>query len=276
MWTFCYYRNVRPTRMPNERLRNSISAAHLTLDALAERLQVDRKTVERWVAGRVPHPRHRQATATVLHAEQTYLWPELMTEARTRSATEAEFVTLYPHRGAVPPDLWLSLTEAAEESIDILVYAGLFLWDAYPDFPSLVAAKARAGTRIRLALGDPESEAVALRGVEEGFGGLSGRVRMTLAYVSSVSTTPGVGVRLHSTTLYNSIYRFDDNLFINPHTYGAPAARSPVIHLRRVAGGRLFDHYMGSFDRVWSTATPLVTHATELMASLSGGSHGPD
>ena len=69
---------------------------------------------------------------------------------------------------------------------------------------------------------------------------------------------PGVAVRLHGTTLYNSIYRYDDELLVNAHAYGVPASQSPVLHLRRFPGGRLFDHYMASFERVWETAQPLA------------------
>ena len=69
-----------------------------------------------------------------------------------------------------------------------------------------------------------------------------------------------VEVRLHNTTLYNSLFRFDDDLLVNMHAYGAVAAQSPVMHLRRISGGRLFPHYMRSFERVWDEATP---HAIE-------------
>jgi 8-oxo-dGTP pyrophosphatase MutT (NUDIX family) len=48
-----------------------------------------------------------------------------------------------------------------------------------------------------------------------------------------------------------SIYRFDDDMLVNAHVYGAPAAHSPVLHLRRLPGGRLVDHYQASFERVW-------------------------
>ena len=32
---------------------------------------------------------------------------------------------------------------------------------------------------------------------------------------------PGIEVRLHATTLYNSLYRFDQSLLVNTHAYGA-------------------------------------------------------
>ena len=44
-------------------------------------------------------------------------------------------------------------------------------------------------------------------------------------------------------------------MLVNAHVYGAPAAHSPVLHLRRLPGGRLFDHYQASFERVWEQAS---------------------
>lgn len=43
-------------------------------------------------------------------------------------------------------------------------------------------------------------------------------------------------------------------MLVNTHAAGSPASQSPVLHLRRVDGGHLFDHYLESFDWVWSTA----------------------
>jgi transcriptional regulator with XRE-family HTH domain len=238
----------------NERLRNAIAAAGLTASTVAQDVGVDPKTVARWVTqDRVPHARHRRAAATLLGAEETYLWPALITEKVALSATSAEFIALYAHRGAVPGHLWLVLAEAAQHAIDVLAFAGLFLWDGHPDLPALLATKARAGTRIRIALGDPECHALRVRGEEEGIGAaLSARVHMSLTYLQQVMETPGVEVRLHQTTLYNSIYRFDDQLLVNSHAYGAAAAQSPVLHIRHLPGGRLFDHYQASFERVWN------------------------
>jgi len=64
----------------------------------------------------------------------------------------------------------------------------------------------------------------------------------------------GCEVRLHSTTLYASIFRYDDEMVINPHAYGSPATANPCLHVRRLPGGPLFDHYAESFERVWDGA----------------------
>ncbi len=244
--------------MANERLRSTIAAAQLTTADVAAKVGVDPKTVERWIAtGRVPHRSHRWATASLLGTDETYLWPEAVDERQARSASEAELLSLYPHRGAVPPQLWRGLIEAAIDRIDILVFSGLFLPDGYPEMAKALASKAEHGTKVRLAFGDPDSDAVRLRGQEERIGdGLAARVRLSLTYLEEAFGAPGIELRLHTTTLYNSIYRFDDDMLVNTHVYGAPAAQSPVLHFRRLPGGRLFDHYQRSFERVWELGSP--------------------
>lgn len=68
---------------------------------------------------------------------------------------------------------------------------------------------------------------------------------------------PGVEIRQHNTVLYNSIYRFDDEMLVNTHVVGSPAPQNPVLHIRKLSGGHLFEHYMKSFDRVWASAKAL-------------------
>lgn len=242
--------------MGNERLRSCMASAQLSTVELAGRVRVDPKTVDRWVTtGRIPHRQHRIATACALKSDENYLWPGTVDDSRTMSASREELVTLYCHRGAVPRDLWLGLVSQAEESVDLLAYAALFLWDSSPELAALLAEKAREGTRVRLLVGDPHGEAVRRRGEEEDIGdGLAARIRLALTYLRELIDTPGVELRFHDTTLYNSIFRFDNDLLVNTHVYGAPAAHSPVIHFRRLSGGRLFSHYLTSFDKVWAAA----------------------
>ena len=242
--------------MANERLRSCITGARLTISDVAAQVGVDPKTVERWIVpGRLPHRSHRWATASLLGTDEAYLWPEIADDRRIQAASAAELVTLYPNRGAVPGPLWRSLLDSAADRIDVLVFAGLFLPDGYPEVAKLLAAKAEQGVKIRLALGDPDSDAVRRRGEEEQIGeGMAARIRLGLLYLQDAISAPGVELRFHATTLYNSIYRFDGDMLVNAHVYGAPAAHSPVLHLRRLPGGRLVDHYQAAFERVWDQA----------------------
>lgn len=164
---------------------------------------------------------------------------------------------------AIPLHLWSSLMTRAQDCIDILIYAGLFFTDGTPDIAKALIRKGESGVRVRLILGDPDSEAVALRGAEEGvFGGVAARVRLSLTHLQDAIGCPGVEIRLQSATLYNSIFRFDETLLVNTHAYGAPASQSPVIQVQRVPGGRLFDHYLSSFDKVWNRSVPAAEKGT--------------
>ncbi|MEV0712332.1 helix-turn-helix transcriptional regulator [Nocardia aurea] len=70
----------------NAALREAILSAGLTPSKLAERVEVDPKTVERWVAqGRRPHPVTRYAVAAQVGKSVADLWPD-------------ETVTLRPSR----------------------------------------------------------------------------------------------------------------------------------------------------------------------------------
>ena len=248
--------NVLWVDMGNERLRSALHQAGLTTHQLAEAVEVDPKTVERWLSnGRLPHQRHRAQASTTLNVDEAYLWPELLDSDRVRATSQAELIALYPNRGAVPGDMWRRLVDVAKSNIDILVYSGLFLIDSHPDLPGQLIKRAEDGLATRLLYGDPDSEIVASRGIEEGIGeNLAARIRLSLTYLQPVQQVPGIELRQHHSILYNSIYRFDDEMLVNTHVLGSPAGKNPVLHIQRLPGGRLFEHYLESFDKVWISA----------------------
>jgi len=148
-----------------------------------------------------------------------------------------ELLELYPSRSAVPHDVWRRLIAGTREALDVLIYAGTFLFEQH-QLGDVVREKARDGVRFRILLGDETATAVRLRAKEEGTaGGLEGRIQLHRRYLRGVLGLPGVEVRTHGTTLYNSLFRFDQDLLVNGHAYGAVAGQSPVLHLRRVPGG---------------------------------------
>ena len=177
--------------MSNERLRSALLEAALTYEDLSEQVAVDPKTVERWVTqARVPHRTHRLKVASLLGRDDVFLWPSTKSDPRNAAATEAEFVTLYPNRGSVSPDLWESCIDRARVQIDLLAFAASFLHDAVPDFAEHLADKARQGVRVRLLFGDPDPDAVMLRGREEGIDDLlAARCRLTWSYCRPFSGT---------------------------------------------------------------------------------------
>jgi len=232
-------------------------AGGLSQVVLADRLGVDAKSVERWITqDRIPHPSTRAQVARLLGQEESYFWPSLLSTEQSRSATQAELVQLWPTRQSVPSDVWRSLFKQTKEQVDVLVYAGGFLIEAY-DLVNIIAENCNQGVRFRLLLGDSQCEAVHQRAQEERLSGLVDRCRSSLEYLVEVADLPGVQIRLHRTVLYASQYRFDASMLVNNHTYASPAGKSPVLHLRRVPGGQLFGYYQQTFERVWATGEPV-------------------
>jgi transcriptional regulator with XRE-family HTH domain len=243
--------------MPNERLRATLLERGLTPSALGEALGVDHKTVERWIAGRLPYRKYRYDVASRLGVDEAYLWPDALSREQVAAASDSEIVAVYPHRSDVPRDTWARLFNSAQREIGVLVYSGLFLAED-SGIQKILAAKASAGVLVRILLGDPASPQVADRGADEGVDdAMAAKIRNALMLYRSLNGTEGVEFRFHSTILYNSIYRGDDQLLVNTHIYGLTAARAPVWHLRKIAGGEITAIYLDSFERVWDTAVPI-------------------
>jgi DNA-binding transcriptional regulator YdaS (Cro superfamily) len=231
--------------------------AHAGLDSadVAARLGVDPKTVQRWYAGRVPYPRYRAALADLTGWTVGELWPAAVWSAPDSVLDEVRLT--YPHRSAVPLDAWHRLFERASQDIGILVYSGLFLAEDARIVP-LLREKARAGIRVRIALGDVSGEHIARRGADEGIEDImSARIRNALVLYRPLAEQHGVELRLHDTILYNSIYRADDELLVNAHLFGVPAAHAPVLHVVRVSDEGMAETYLDSFERVWASARPV-------------------
>jgi transcriptional regulator with XRE-family HTH domain len=246
----------------NERLRDALLAAGLTIEDVAEKVGVDPKTVERWTTqgDRVPYARHRRTLASMVGQAESYLWPSALPPERQATIAASEIVSVYPHRQSIPADLWDRLLRQAADRIDVLVHAGLFLVER-PDFIRTLAEKAGAGVTVRIAFGDPDSDAVALRNDEERLGDsgvLAARIKYGLRPYTPLVGTPGIEFRFHATTLYNSIFRFDDEMIVNNHVYGVPGAHAPGLHLRKLGAGDLFSTYAKSFTDVWALSKPAV------------------
>ena len=89
-------------------------SAGISTDDIATKLDVDPKTVERWVTqGRVPYRKHRNRVAALLHETERYLWPEALDRQGAAAVDESELVKLYAHRNDIPHELWSRLLNSA-------------------------------------------------------------------------------------------------------------------------------------------------------------------
>jgi hypothetical protein len=112
---------------------------------------------------------------------------------------------------------------------------------------------------VRIALGDPDGPNVAERGEEEGIGNaMPAKIRNALTLYRPLCVVENIEIRLHRTVLYNSIYRADDELLVNQHTYGIPAAQAPVFSLSNTGNDEMAVLYLDSFERVWANSAPVA------------------
>jgi transcriptional regulator with XRE-family HTH domain len=231
----------------NETLRRALLQARLTEEDVASLLEVDPKTVRRWMEGRVPYLRHRWAIAGLVGVDETDLWPHV---GAARSLPK-EVIAIYPHRDEIPRETWRNLFSSAEHDIGVLAEDGQFLIDDSGTLKALIN-RAGAGVRLRICIRDPYAC--------EAPGGDSGRdVRDSLAswrqnmlaQYTPLQEIGEVEIRLHRAMLNNSIYRADDELLVDQHAYGIPHGRTPVLRLRQSDGGDMVTTYLESFERVW-------------------------
>ncbi|APE32858.1 hypothetical protein BOX37_01475 [Nocardia mangyaensis] len=92
-------RKGRHQSAANERLRDAVFNARLTPNQLAEVVQVDPKTVQRWIGqGRIPYPVHQHSIAVALGVPEHELWPDTFQQSRYLTANRA------PNRPPVVPE----------------------------------------------------------------------------------------------------------------------------------------------------------------------------
>ncbi|MQY28304.1 hypothetical protein NRB56_38870 [Nocardia sp. RB56] len=238
--------------------------AQLDSAALAAAVGVDVKTVNRWLAGRVPHRRTRIAVAAVLGESETVLWPESRPDLTAGAPATAEILSAYAHRAHIPNELWISLLQGARERIDIVGYAYPFVLELLPDANDVIAEKCLSGTRVRLAFADPDCPHVMERDDLEQMGGtLPGRIRNALSTLGRLTETPGCRVGLHTAHLYNSVFRFDDRMIVTPYLFRARGYQHPALYLRQLSPHGMFGSFADQVEQIWDTVTPYELGAVD-------------
>jgi len=241
----------------NDRLRDAMRVVHVSEAQVARDLQVDPKTVTRWLReGRLPREQHRRAIARLLHVSPNVLWPDVRLAG---ADSTGELIAAYAHRADVPTHQWRSMFAGAEERIDLLGYALLFLPESCPGLVDLLRRKGEAGACVRISFVDPSCASAVARDAEEGLSeGLLARIRTAMKYFRGVEGCAGVDVRCHTAPMYNSTFRWDDEMFVTPHLYGLPGYHAPLLHLKRRGEDGIFDNFAVHFEALWTDSLPIV------------------
>jgi transcriptional regulator with XRE-family HTH domain len=249
---------VREVNMANERLRDAMKAAHVSLNDIVEAANVDRRTVQRWMKGSTPNENHRWIIAEFLNMREDVLWPTDKSDTEIKPVSSAEVIATYAHRSDVPPSMWWHLFMKARRNIDLLGYALVFLPEQHRGLTDLLKKKAMASCTIRIAIADPTSTYVQERDREERLGGtLAARIQTTLYHFQDILDCPGIEVRFHSTPLYNSVFRFDNEMFTTPHLFGLHGSKTQLQHLHRLQSDGIFASHLSHFEAVWATTKPV-------------------
>jgi hypothetical protein len=245
----------------NERLRAAMAAKGMEIETLARMVDVNPKTIQRWLGGRLPHPRHRWKICDILGQAEQELWPEVSLGASGAHHT-SEITAAYAHRADAPSQLWSGMLDRVRTNMDLLGYAMLFFPEQHPRLAELISQKCAGGLRVRIALADPDGDEVKARDALENLGGtLPSRIRSSLAHLEPLFSTVGFEVRCHRIPLYNAIYRFDDQMLVTPYLYKLHGYQHPLLHLKRLGPAGLFESYAQQFEAIWTESRPAFENA---------------
>ncbi len=202
-----------------------------------------------------PLAKHRTLISRRLGENEDYLWPT--TAVSSAGDAIGELVNAFAYRSDAPNSLWWALISRAERQVDVQGYTLYFLTLQHPELIPALIAKCDTGLRVRAAIGDPEPAHVAYRDTEEQTPLTLGvRIQTTLDTWQPILRHPNFELRFQDVPLYNSVFRFDDEMLVTPHLYATPGSRAPMLHLRRLWSGGIFDRFAGHFETIWSVSQP--------------------
>jgi hypothetical protein len=203
-----------------------------------------------------PAPRHPHRVAEALGETTADLWPRTGPDLTPGAEATAEVVGAYAHRAEIPQHVRSSLLVNATQRIDLLGYAYPFILELLPDAAARLADKCAIGARVRMAFAEPDCAHVAERDRLEQMGGtLPGRIRNALNFLDPLHRVPGIEIGLHTVHLYNSVFRFDQQMIVTPYLFRARGYQHPALHLRELSPHGIFASYADQFEQTWQTVT---------------------
>ena len=231
----------------NARLRQALLESGVSNEDLAASLNVDPKTVQRWVSkGRTPYARTAHQVAKLLKVDVTYLWPELGKRRQATPVAGDEVIACYPGRGAIPESLLQDLLAGAERSIDIVGDFGLV--HLVPGLHDLLTAKANSGVAVNIVLPDP---AQALDP------GTAAAAAAASAVFQPLAGSAGIKVSTYLGALHTVLLRIDGDVIARMPLDGCPVAFAPFLHLRTLTGGPMGQLYLTSIEAIKDVTIPV-------------------
>ncbi|WP_330233879.1 helix-turn-helix transcriptional regulator [Nocardia sp. NBC_00508] len=238
----------------NEALRQAMAKAGVTGQQLAEKCDVDVKTVNRWVSNptRIPHARHRWMVCKALGVEEADLWPSAV-RVTLKTGPDREIVQVFPYRSAAPASLWRTLVSNARRELTFAGYTNYFLWLEHANFGNILKRKAANGCRVRFLIGDPKSETTRERESEENVPlTLSTRIAVTTGELQKLRGLGNLEARFETGHVNLSVFRFDNDMIVTPILARRVGHDSPMLHIRREQNDGMFDRFNDHVEELWS------------------------
>jgi transcriptional regulator with XRE-family HTH domain len=261
--------------VPNERLRQAISQAGLEPEQLADQVEVDIKTLQRWLAGRTPHPRLRARLARALGRDEHELWPELAIEVPEDSKSGGEIRGAWAHADDEGVPDWQELLEEAVDQIELL---GDSLIDVVSSDGVIdtLAEKGNSGARVRILISASDSIWVTATaqqlGQKEDYIGRS-QLRLEIetarAHLEPLAGHADIDLRQFYADPGHTILRFDDQMLVIPRLHGTSSADAPLLHLQRLGNGGLFDQFARHLHAIAERASETILPAPDLYPNPS-------
>jgi lambda repressor-like predicted transcriptional regulator len=238
--------------MANEHLKNALRHAGLTVEQFAEIINVDPKTVQRWVAGRTPYPRHRQTVARALDLTEHELWPHDVPPPADPGLSDR------PGTGEVTGSWGRSSAPGAPDPVALLADPVQRIDVLENDNGTLLLIPGLLDALHRRALDGCEVRVLTAAPLHE-LGPLIGQDGVELRIATAPPATASALIRAGDTML----------LIIPLADPGLP----PLLSLRRQNDEGIFDRLTHHFQTLWDTAAT-ITSPTQL-TEPQPAPHGP-
>jgi transcriptional regulator with XRE-family HTH domain len=264
-----------------ELLKTAMNDAGVDVDELADRIQVDVRTVRRWVNGGIPYARHQTRIARALNTTARELWPEAHPDLADADGSDGDaggvgvdafgafgsgdVVAVYYGRDDPRlPDAHDLLTNA-QTRIDLL---DITLADVItgPDVVARLAGKGAAGCEVRILISDPDSAHLMTGALEvhpelliTHRPELSWAAERMIGCLQPLLGLEHVDVRTYVAERVNSIVRVDDEMLVTLALWGTPVDIQPVLHLRQCDRNGVFDRFAYQYDLIWTQAATSPT-----------------
>lgn len=220
--------------MSNDALRKAITDAGMDVDELAAIVEVDVKTVQRWISGRRPYTRLRGRVAKALGTREQVLWPDSRPSPARPSVHDdrtvgAETILAYNSSGDPDAPGWYTLMLDASEHID-LRDATLHDIVATRGVIELLGAKGASGCRVRINVAEPHDGWNAEWEDDPEYDAADDDddpTNLARRLLAPLIGKPGIVIRQYVIGSPDSLLRFDDE------TSSLPTSRRPLVPRRR-------------------------------------------